>query len=67
MRLPKVSGVELMARIGQLAKKPHVFVVTGYGEDEMRVNGHAVVRKTYRKPVDVTTIMDDVVSDLTAA
>jgi DNA-binding response OmpR family regulator len=69
LKLPKIGGEEIVERLAASAQKPAVSIVTAYPEIAERVAAEKsdVVRRTYVKPVDVRTLVDDLVGDLSAA
>ncbi len=69
MKLPKVGGEDIVAHLAQAVKKPAVSIVTAYAEVAERIAAERpeIVRRTYLKPVDVKTVVDDLVGDLSAA
>ena len=69
VKLPKVGGEEIVQRLAASGQKPAVSIVTAYPEvaERMAAEQRGIVRRTYVKPVDVRTLVDDLVGDLNAA
>lgn len=69
LKLPKVAGEDIVAHLSKAERKPAVSIVTAYPDVAQRMAAERsdLVRRTYVKPVDVKVIVDDLVSDLSAA
>ncbi|HYI13215.1 MAG TPA: response regulator [Thermoanaerobaculia bacterium] len=69
LKLPKIGGEEIVQRLAESSQRPAVSIVTAYPEvaERMKSEKSGVVRRTYVKPVDVRTLVDDLMGDLTAA
>lgn len=69
LKLPRVSGEDLVAHIAASSRKPRVLIVTGYPEIAETVTAERpdLVTRTYVKPVNVATVTEDLVRDLSAA
>ena len=69
LKLPRVSGEDIVAHIATSPQRPRVLIVTGYPEIAQTVQDERpeLVARTYVKPVNVTTVTEDLLRDLSAA
>jgi DNA-binding response OmpR family regulator len=69
IKLPKVGGEEIMSHLASSPHKPVVSIVSAYADvaERMKRERSDLIRRTYVKPVDVRSLVDDLVGDLGSA
>ena len=61
IRMPKVSGVELLRKIKQISPETAVIIISGYAsvEDAVKAMRYGAVN-LYQKPIDISKLIDEI-------
>lgn len=69
LKLPRVGGEEIIDMLVREQRSPSIVLVSAYPDAAETVASRVpeLVRRTYKKPVDINRVVDDLVTNLLAA